>query len=152
MKSRADLAVYNSKGELKIVVEIKGRYDTTSEWAAHTRRNMAAHGNLSDVDYFIIATPDRLYMWKNSGIDPVLIPPTYEADMHSELAPYYKDSHLDKNDISAFALELLIQTWLRDIIWSDLFSYKHRSTPNWISDSGLLDAAEKGRIEFEAAV
>ena len=61
MNSRADLAVYNSEGVLKIVVDIKGRHGTTSEWATHTRRNMAAHGNLSNVDYFIIATQDRLY-------------------------------------------------------------------------------------------
>ena len=152
MNSRADLAVYNSEGVLKIVVEIKGRHGTTSEWATHTRRNMAAHGNLSNVDYFIIATQDRLYMWKESGIEPDLVPPTYEADLRSELAPYYEVSYLDNNDISEYALELLIATWLNDISQSTLVAGRERTVENWISESGLMNAAENGRIEFEATV
>ena len=152
MRSRADLAVYNSRGELKAVIDIKGRYGKTGEWATHTRRNMAAHGNVTDVDYFIIATPDRLFMWKESGTEPDLIPPTYEADMRSELAPYYEDTHLDINKISGYALEMLIQTWLRDIIWPDLLTYKNQSAPDWISESGLLNAVENGHIKFEALV
>ena len=152
MRSRPDLAVYNSRGELKVVIDIKRRYGKTSEWATHTRRSMAVYGNLTDVDYFIIATPDRLFMWKESRAEPDLIPPTYEADMRSELAPYYEDAHLDKRNISGYALEILIQTWLRDIIWPDIFMYKHQSPPNWIDESGLLNAVENGRVEFDSGL
>ncbi len=108
MNSRADLAVYNSEGELKIIVEIKGRHWTTAEWATHTRRNMAAHGNLSDVDYFIIATQDRLYVWKESGSEPDLVKPTYEVEMRSILERYFEESRLDGNNISEYALELVM--------------------------------------------
>ena len=47
---------------------------------------------------------------------------------------------------------MLIQTWLTDMIWPDVFGYKHPSAPNWINESGLLNAVENGRIEFEVAV
>lgn len=152
MNSRADLAVYNSEGELKIVVDIKGRYGTTTEWATHTRRNMAAHGNLSNVDFFIIATKDRLYVWKKSGTKPELVEPTYEIDLHSELKRYFEASHLDSDDISGYALELLIATWLNDISHSTLFTEKNRNVQNWISESGIKSAVENGRVEFEASV
>ena len=152
MNSVADLAVYNSRGELKAVIDVKGRYGKTGEWATHTRRNMAAHGHVPDVDYFIIATPERLFLWKESGAEPGLVPPTYEADIRAELAPYYEDTHLDINKISGPALEMLIQTWLTDMIWPDVFGYKHQSPPNWVNESGLLNAVENGRIEFEVTV
>ncbi len=152
MNSRADLAVYNSEGELKIVVEIKGRHGTTTDWATHTRRNMAAHGNLSNVDFFIIATKDRLYVWKKSGNKPELVKPTYEIDLRSELERYFKASKLESNDISGYALELLIATWLNDISHSTLFKEKNRNVQNWISESGIMNAVENGRVEFEALV
>ena len=152
MNSRADLAVYNSEGELKIVVEIKGRHGTTTEWATHTRRNMAAHGNLSNVDFFIIATKDRLYVWKKSGIEPELVEPTYEINLHSELKRYFEASQLDSDDISGYALELLIATWLNDISHSTMFTEKNRNVQNWISESGIMNAVENGRVEFEASV
>ena len=47
---------------------------------------------------------------------------------------------------------MLIQTWLRDMIRPDVFGYEHQSAPNWINESGLLNAVENGRIEFEVTV
>ena len=91
-------------------------------------------------------------MWKESGIEPDLVPPTYEADLRSELAPYYEVSYLDNYDISEYALELLIATWLNDISQSTLVAGRERTVENWISESGLMNAAENGRIEFEATV
>ncbi len=153
MHSRADLAVYNSEGELKIIVEIKGRHGTNTEWATHTRRNMAAHGNLSNVDYFIIATQDRLYVWKKSGNKPDLVPPTYEGDLRSELERYFEVSLLeDDNNVSEYALELLIATWLNEISQPTLVADKYRDAQNWISKSGLMNAVENGRVEFETLV
>lgn len=114
---------------------------------------MAAHGNLSNVDYFIIATQDRLYVWKKSGNKPELVKPTYEVDLRSELERYFKASLLkDDNDISEYALELLIATWLNDISRSTLVADKHPNVQNWIRESGIMNAVENGRVEFQASV
>ena len=68
---------------------------------------------------FLIVTPDRLYLWKNAGTNPVEIPPTYEVDMPLEFAPYFESAGLDPNHIRGHAFELLVGAWLSDITRSE---------------------------------
>ena len=87
MVAYADLALYDRSGRLAAVAEVKSRFGTSREWAAQTRRNILAHGAPSDADFFLLVTPDRLYLWKDAGTDPIGVPPTFEADTQPEFAP-----------------------------------------------------------------
>ena len=62
MSTRADLALYSSHSRLIAIVEIKSKIGTSLKWAAMTRRNILAHGDIDGVDFFLLVTPDRLYM------------------------------------------------------------------------------------------
>ena len=46
MSARADLALYSSHGQLTAIVEIKSKMGTSRDWAAKTRRNILAHGDI----------------------------------------------------------------------------------------------------------
>ena len=150
MVAYADLALYDRGGRLTAVAEVKNKYGTCKEWAAKTRRNMLAHGSSCNADYFLIVTPDRLYLWKDAGIDPDPIPPAFEADTQSEFAPYFERAGLDPRHVSGHAFELLVSAWLGDVIRSEGAAEKFAGDRSWLAASGFHTAVKDGRVKFEA--
>ncbi len=151
MFSPADLALYDRSGRLTAIAEIKNKRGTSGGWAAQTRRNMLAHGGSFRADFFLLVTPDRFYLWKNAGIDPEPVPPTYEADAQPEFAPYFESAGVDPLRISGHAFELLVAAWLGDVIRSDGRTEEIAEDRSWLADSGFENAARNGRIEYEGA-
>ena len=151
MVAYADLALYDRSGRLAAVAEVKNRFGTSREWAAQTRRNILAHGAPSEADFFLLVTPDRLYLWKDAGTDPIRVPPTFEADTQPEFAPYFQRAGLDPHDVSGHAFELLVAAWLGDVIRSEGAVANFAGDRSWLSKSGFHSAVRNGRIEFDAA-
>ena len=151
MYSRADLALYDPSGRLIAVSEIKNKLGTSADWAAKTRRNLLAHGDYSSADFFLLVTPDRLYVWKNAGHDPVETPPTYQTDAQSTFEPYFRRVGLDPRQISGNAFELIVSTWLNDVIQSSRNAKDNVDEESWLTISGFRTAVKNGRIEYEAA-
>ena len=151
MNTRANLALYAHNGQLTVVVEIKNKLGTSRKWATQTRRNILAYGGSFNVDYFLIVTPDRLYMWKNAGTELARIPPTYEADMESEFALYFETAGLDSSHVSGYVFELLVATWLSDVARSEKATKEFANDRSWLNKSGFQAAVKDGRIEFEVA-
>ncbi len=151
MNTRVDIALYARNGQLTVVVEIKNILGTSRTWATQTRRNILAHGGSCDVIYFLIVTPDRLYLWKNAGTNPAQIPPTYEVDMQLEFAPYFKSAGLEPNHIRGHAFELLVGAWLSDVTRSGKATGQFDNECSWLNKSGFRAAVKDGRIKFDAA-
>ena len=151
MFARTDLALYDRNDRLTAVAEIKNKPGTSREWAARTRRNILAHGGSCGADFFILVTPDRLYLWKDAGTDPVRIPPTYEADTQLEFAPYFESAGVDPRHVGGHAFELLVATWLGDVIRSEGTGEEPAGDRSWLAESGFRAAVKDGRIEYEAA-
>ena len=151
MNTRVDIALYARNGQLMVVVEIKNILGTSRTWATQTRRNILTHGGSCDVIYFLIVTPDRLYLWKNAGTNPAQIPPTYEVDMQLEFAPYFKSAGLDPNHIRGHAFELLVGAWLSDVTRSEKATGEIANDRSWLNKSGFRAAVKDGRIKFDAA-
>lgn len=145
-----DLALYDRSGRLTAVAEIKNKLGTSREWAAQTRRNIFAHGELCSADFFLLVTPDRLYLWKNTGADPVQIPPTFEADTQKEFAPYFESAGVDPHHVSGQAFELLVAAWLGDITRSAVTTEELSEDQSWLAKSGFRAAISDGRIEYQA--
>ena len=152
MYARADLALYNTHGRLTAIVEVKNKMRTSSEWAALTRRNILAHGDFIGADFFLLITPDRMYMWKDAGTDPVPVPPTYEADTTKEFAPYFESVGVSPETISGHAFELVVGAWLGDVMRSARRTDENTDTLRRLVDSGLRTAVKDGRLEYEAVV
>lgn len=63
-----DFIAYDPEGGLVLLAEAKSRRGTSDLWAAKFRRNMLAHGLLLRSKYFLIATPERMYGWKQENL------------------------------------------------------------------------------------
>ena len=152
MNARADLALYNSHGRLTAIVETKSKTNTSSKWAAMTRRNILAHWNIDGVGFFLLVTPDRLYMWKDSGTRHGPVPPTHKADTTAEFAPYFMGAGVSPKRITGHAFELVVGAWLGDVMRSARRADQSTDAQRILVESGLDTAVRDGRIEYEAVV
>lgn len=150
MASVLDLALYDRADRLAALAEVKNKRGTSHEWAARTRRNILAHGGEWDAEFFLLVTPDRLYLWKEAGMEPAEVPPTYVADTESEFEPYFKRAGVEPHSVSGAAFEMLVGAWLGDVIRSEGASEESTDDRSWLVRSGLHAAVKNGRIRFEA--
>ena len=149
--SYADLTLYDRDGRLIAVAEVKNKQGTSCEWAAKLRRNILAHGGRYNADFFLLVTPDRLYIWKNAGTAPTLIQPTYELDARPIFAPYFERVGVKPGDISGHAFELVVAAWLGDLVRSEKQREALTDGQRLLAESGFLTAARDGRIAYEEA-
>ncbi len=150
MPLRVDLGLYDGKGQLVAVVEVKNLRDTSGEWAARTRRNMLAHGLVGRWDFFLMVTPDRLYVWKDVGNEPVELPPTYEADCAPTFAPYFERAGIDPANVTGPAFEMLVSGWFSDLTWRR--PEQAAAGQEWLDESGFRAAVVDGHVEHEVAL
>lgn len=148
----ADIAILDRSGQIAAVAEIKRQLGTSRDWAVQLRRNLLAHGIRRVGDYFLLITPDRLYLWKDAGKSPKKVPPTHEADMQPEFARYFEGAGIDPDDISEAAFELLVGAWLGQLTLLEDEATDLAASRSWLAESGLLSAVKDGHIEYEVPV
>lgn len=152
MKNRADVSVYDAQGQLIALVEVKHKFGTSREWAAKMRRNIAAHGLLPHVKYFLLALPDHFYLWKDVEPDTEEVIPMYDVNPRPFLQPYYEKIGLPPEQLSGTSFEMILTSWLGELQDIDAVpSHLPRETRQWLQETGLLDALRKGRLAFEEA-
>lgn len=149
--SGADFIAYDRQGRAVLLVETKIRRGTSEQWAARLRRNMLAHGTLPWAKYFLIATPERMYLWRQEGVESADAPPEFTIDAEKELKPYFEKLRQDPSHIGPQAFELLVLTWLTDVAHSDDRRLKQQPSLRWLCDSGLIESLQRARIEMNAA-
>src|SRR5262245_50787484 len=120
MSQIADLVAYNPDGQITLIVEVKGRTDTSRDWATRMRRNILSHGLVPNSQFLLLALPDRLYLWKDAGNAPELVEPTYEIDATPFFQPYYERANISPDQLSSQSFELIVTSWLNELIWSGI--------------------------------
>src|SRR5574341_2017811 len=152
MSDRWDFEVFDRGNRLVLAVEVKSKLNASTEWAARWRRNMLAHGILPVARYFLMTFPDRFYLWKHADLDHTLdvSEPTYVIDARPIVKPYLDRSGISANQISEQSLELIVASWLNQIIHQT--PDELRGSQDWLLDSGLHAAIAGGRLEYEVAV
>jgi len=151
MIPHADVALYDHDGRLTAVAEIKNTRKTSREWAVKLRRNLLAHAGYGRVEFFLLATPDRLYLWKGAGVEPAPVQPRYDIDAAPIFRPYFEQAGVDPAAISAPAFELVVGAWLADLVRSGAPSEQLVAEQRWLIESGFLDAVRNGRVEYDIA-
>jgi hypothetical protein len=152
MAQRADLVVYDADGQISLIVEARSKTDTSRSWATEMRRNMLAHGLMPKSRFFLLALPDRLYLWKDVENLPELIEPTYEIDATPFFQPYFEKSKLTPNSIIGQSFELIVTSWLNELIRSGISSNVPTLQRAALEESGLLEALQGGRVSIELSV
>jgi hypothetical protein len=149
---KADLVVYDRSGQIILIAEIKKKKGVSAEWAAKWRRNMISHGALPDAKFFMIALPERFYLWKNAGNMAKLDAPTFEIDAEPVLKPYLDESGISSEDITPQSFELIVTSWLNSILMAGEALNFGKDTSNLIKKSGLSEALNGGNLKHEVVL
>lgn len=142
-----DLVAYDQIGAPILLVEVKSTYRSSEHWAARFRRNLLSHGTLPRTPFFLIATPEHMYFWRQDGLSLGEEPPQFTMDARHELKPYFERFHQTPEKTSGQALELILYSWLLDLAQSGESRAKGDPSLQWLSKSGLLEALRRARIE-----
>jgi len=152
MRSRGvDLIIYDDKGQAVLLAEVKGRAGTSPQWAAQYRRNLLSHGTLPHAPYFLIATADRLYFWKQNHSDSSEQLPDFTMNAAEEFKPYFERHKQSPNEIGEEALEFVLVSWLNDLQRTIPQRLKHEPALRWLVESELIDSLEGSRLQMTVA-
>jgi len=149
MSQTADLVAYDRDGQITLIAEVKGRIDTSRSWATRVRRNMLAHGVVPKSRFLLLAVPNRLYLWKDAGNTPELLEPTYEIDAIPFFQPYYERAGISADHLSAQTFELIVTSWLNELVQSGIPANVPIEQKQVLEDSGLLEAIKGGSVAVE---
>lgn len=77
------------------------------------------------------------------------VPPSYTIDARPIFQPYFEQSGVTPDQISGQSLELIIASWLGELIHSEVMSEQLKTTQPWLVNSGLYAAVAQGRLGHE---
>jgi hypothetical protein len=146
-----DFIAYDYSGRAILVGEVKSRVGMSEQWAARFRRNMLAHGILPKALFFLIATPERIYLWKQDQPGVSDEPPEFTIDVAREFKQYFEKMDKTPQAVGEQTLELLVLSWLTDIARTGRKRVKEDPSMLWLAESGLIDSLENARFEMNPA-
>jgi hypothetical protein len=148
--SGVDFVLHSRDRRLTALVEVKSKANTSSSWATQLRRNRLAHGKpFLHGDFVLLVTPDKLYLWRGTETGPNHDP--FEVDSRPLLAPYFRGTSISASVASSQAFELVIASWLADLVREAEPRERLAVAQPWLLESGLLDALAGGEIEYATA-
>jgi hypothetical protein len=143
-----DLVAYDRRGQALLLAIVKGSRNTSALWAAQYRRNVLEHDTLPAAPFFLIATPERMYFWRQRDSGPLEELPQFTLDPSNELRPYFERVGIKPDQVRGEPWERIVFHWLNDIAETGQLRAKEDPSLRWLSESGLLDALGKGHIEL----
>ncbi len=152
MSSRADIVVSAPDERVQLVAEVKNKRGASAEWSAQMRRNLLVHGVIPNAPFFLLVTPDRFYLWKDGKNVQDAVPPDYEVESAKILASYIERLGIPLAELSEPSLELLVTSWLHDLIDFDLAPEEAGPAHHWLFTSGLYKALKQGSVATEVAI
>lgn len=142
---KADIAVYDQNDDLVLIVEAKLQQKTDVIWAAKFRRNLLVHGFLPNARFFLLALPDRFYLWKDSPF-PTENAPSYVLDALPIIQPYLERAAVKIDTVTETGFQLLLMSWLFSLTTFDPDREMLSSELTWLAESGLLAAIKRGNV------
>jgi hypothetical protein len=85
-----DLLVNNYQGKTILGVEVKSKMNTSSDWVVKFRHNILIDNPVQKIPFFLMAFPDRFYLWTEPEIYSNQSKPTYIIDALPVLKPYFE--------------------------------------------------------------
>jgi hypothetical protein len=138
-----------------MIVDIRASLHTDPQWAAELRRNLLEREEFRrPTQFFMVATPDRLYLWKGPKTEVEVLLPDFVVDSRPLFLPYLQrpqGSSLDLDRLSPSTFELVVISWLSDLIYGSQRAESLGSEQAWLTDSGFLDAAKDGSLSYGLA-
>jgi hypothetical protein len=145
-----DLLVNNYQRELILGVQLKTKMNTSSDWAVKFRHNILMDGYVQKIPFFLMAFPDYFYLWTEPEIYSNQSEPTYIIDAVPVLKPYFERAEIIPEKIRGDSFELLVASWLSDMINSEKLPEEFDESQRWLIDSGLYRAIAGGELKYGA--
>jgi hypothetical protein len=150
MRATTDFIVRSADNRPQLVIEVKAKRRSDPGWAASLRRNLFAHAQIPAAPYFLLALPDRFYLWKDATLE--VIPPDYDVDTKEVLSPYLKKLSIPLEDLTEQSFELLIRNWLDDVTANNRKNWSKTRATAQLRRSGLYEAIKDGFVDTQVAV
>jgi hypothetical protein len=131
MNARPDFVIRTQDDQILLIVEAKKRINASAEWAAQMRHNLIAHGALPPAPYFLLALPDKFFLWKQQPASQMILP-DYEFDAEEALRPYLESLKSPLSELSETSFESIVRLWLEDLVRDEVLDQ-----PQWLHASGL---------------
>jgi len=145
-----DLLVNNYQEQLILGVQLKTKMNTSSDWAVKFRHNILMDSPVQKIPFFLMAFPDRFYLWTEPEIYSNQSEPTYIIDPLPILKPYFERAGIIPEKIRGDSFELLVASWLSDLINSENLPEGFDEYQRWLIDSGLYMAISGGNLKYGA--
>lgn len=126
-----DFVVRSPDDRIVLAVEAKRQTSSSTEWATQMRRNLSVHGVLPETPYFLLALPDKFYLWKCAPAHEA-VPPDFEFDAADELRPYLQLMRFPLDELSPAGFDSIVWLWLEDLV-----RVNGSGPAAWLSASGL---------------
>ncbi len=149
MPMQWDIAVYDKKHRLALLVEVKVNLGVSETWAERWWSNVFAYEEYPEAPYFLWAFPDIFFLWEktqdfDSYKDQWRI---YSINAQQALKPYFLAADLLPETISPSSFELIVGVWLNrmtqeaDNMTADLQNLG-------LVDSGLWQVLAGGSVRY----
>lgn len=148
MENNADIVVRSPNNEIKLIVEVKGLGRSSPDWAAKFRRNLLTHNVIPKSEYFLLALPDFLYLWRAANTSD-MVPPDYTARTFSVLQRYLTSLDSEPKYIAEEGLQIALTSWLRDATFSPSKPPVGSEAYKLLVESGLLDAIDNAEVSTQ---
>lgn len=149
MENKVDIVVRSPNNDIKLIVEVKGLGHSSPDWAAKFRRNLLTHNVIPKSEYFLLALPDFLYLWRQVNTSDV-VPPDYTAKTISVLQRYLTSLDGEPKYIAEEGLQLALASWLRDATFSYNRPPVGSDAYKLLVESGLLEAIDNAELSAES--
>ena len=146
---RVDLAVYDRFQRLILTVEAKKKSGVSEKWAAQTRRNLVVHGFYPLASYFLLATPEKFFLWtkERNNLEETL--PNYIENAELLLKPHLEELGFNLREIDGYVFEQVVAHWLK---YDVMYLVEDIAKPKWLVESGLSKEIFRGNLSLEAVV
>ena len=146
MSVAPDFVVRAPNEGLLLAVEARNLPNTSAEWAARMRRDLAARGFLPDAPFFLLALRDHFFLWKRPSLLQ-LVPPDYQAETREVLRPYLEYVRTPLHEMSELGFESVVGLWLEDLVHGTL-----NGGSEWLQASGLRECVRNATVTTPAGV
>jgi hypothetical protein len=146
----SDFILFRPDRRLVAAVQANGQFNTSAQWAAEFRRNLLMGGRIPPLEYFLIVTPDSIYLWKDSDVEPVVRLPDAVIPARPHLAPYVDGTRVRLETVNPLTFKMIVEFWLSDL--GDTGGKAAEiALENGFEGFGLIDAVRGGKMESKEA-
>jgi hypothetical protein len=149
MPGKYDIVIETSDRSRILVVECKRMSVTTPADAAHLRRSLQSYSGSLSSDYFMLALPNCLFLWKGDAHPDA--PPEFSASAKPVLQSYLGTVADRPGGPRPQSLEIAISSWLGDLASSIRKPDPASEPERMMLDSGLFERLRGGIVKTHVA-